>query len=223
LPVVSKRSLEGVFIPSVYPKIKYLPINPPKQCKKEKIMSKEYTNDLLSQRVLVEEKMDGRSSMYISDKGEFRIFAEDLKYVHSLNYKVPARYAVFDIFDCNRHMFLCREHKEDVFNSLKKGTVRIYDQNPYNFFLASMITKGWFKLEEIPNLIGMSRYAYDPKKHDSIRMEGVVVKPDRELLMPEFKYLVGKCVRTDFSEKIIENYLTKNLELNEINPRVGYE
>lgn len=220
MPVFSTggSGLEGIFIPTKYPKVRYLPINLPENCKKEKIMLEEEVEYLLEGQVIVEEKMDGKTSMHRGDR--FIIFAEDLKYVHSLHYRVPARFAIFDVFDLARTLFLCRRHKEDVFNSIRRGTIKIDGRNPSDFFLVPLVAEGIFKLEELPKLIGISRYAYDPETKGPVSMEGIVVKQDRDLLLPEFKYTTGKIVRSDFSDNISENYLKKPLRENIINPAI---
>jgi hypothetical protein len=215
MPVIGiERRLEGIFVPTKYPKIRYLPINHPK-CREDKIMSVEEAKKLLSQRVIVEEKMDGKTSMHKADK--FLIFAEDLKYVHSIHYYVPARFAIFDVFDYSRTLFLCREHKKEVFEDIRKGILKVGEYSPYDFFLVELISEGKFKLEDLPRLIGISHYAYDPETKQKTYMEGIVVKPNRDLFLVELKYYAGKIVR---DLKISKNYLKKKLELNIIDPKI---
>ena len=73
-------------------------------------LNQEDSRYLLSGKVIVEEKMDGSPVSFIAG-GRYRIFAEDLKMRHSLYYRVPGRYAIFDIFDYNRNVFVFPEER----------------------------------------------------------------------------------------------------------------
>lgn len=221
--------LRRVLVPEKYPDVKYLPVPGLKGVREDKVMSRTYTERLLKKWLLVEEKMDGKGTMFQADR--FFIFAEDLLYVHSIHYRVPARYAIFDIFDLGRDLFMDREGEEDVFNAIRKGVIEVNairkgmitvkGQNPYNFFMVPMVAEGKFKLEELPFLIQESKYAVDAHSGKPVLMEGIVVKPIRELFAVELKHLVGKIVRKDFIEGIETHYLKKQREKNKINPQFG--
>ena len=73
-------------------------------------------------------------------------------------------------------------------------------------------------MEELPALIRTSAYALDKKTKQPALMEGIVVKPDRDLFPEEF--LTGKIVRSEFSDGIEINYLRLPTEFNAIDPSV---
>ena len=97
-----------------YPKLKRLPIGPGLDGKKDTLIKENHLRLLLEQDVLIEEKMDGRTAKFTADNGRLSIFCEDLKWRHSIRYKVPARFAIFDIFDNQRTYYLDAEAKEDI-------------------------------------------------------------------------------------------------------------
>jgi len=182
---------------------------------KKRYMSKADENYLLSGRVIVEEKMDGKETTFRNR--EFIFCAEDLKVRHSIAYHIPARYTVFDIFSLVRGLFLCAQEKADV--------TRFYMRNRNllprplaqgGIFPIRQLALGVFGINDLPALISISAYAVNSKTKDPDFMEGIVVKPDRELLYEE--HLSGKIVRKEFLDGVRTHYLRMRRELNQIDP-----
>ncbi|GEM_PF-983100 len=197
-----------------YPKPGRFPIGDGKR--KKNMLTKKQVSRLLEGRVVIEEKLDGRSSSFENDR--YIVFAEDMKRQHSIFYILPGRYAVFDIFDKKRNVFLYSEEKIELAKALREGKIRIDGVEPILFFPVPQIEKGMFSLEELPKMLGLSAYAHNKKTTERTYMEGIVVKPDRDLFLEEF--LSGKLVREEFEEGIKMNYLRLLPQYNIINPSV---
>lgn len=203
-----------------YPKPKRFPLG------KATIRKKKYLTDdevarLLRGKVVVEEKMDGKMVRFRAER--FLVFAEDLKHVHSIYYKLPGRYAIFDVFDSQRGVFLYYDTVRELGNDMRKGVLRVNDVNgadiaPILFFPVPLVAIGLFGIEDMPKLIGLSAYAidHDTKKPDF--MEGIVVKPCRDLFPEEF--LTGKLIREEFASGIKKHYLNLPFRSNIINPNM---
>lgn len=196
-----------------YPKPKRFPLGP------KKIKSKDYLNSdemarLLRGKVAVEEKMDGTTICVCADK--FLVFAEDLKIVHSIYYRLPGRYAVFDIFDTKRGLFLYYDAVRDLANDMRRGVLKTANIAPILFFPVPLVAIDHFELNAIPDLIGLSAYARDHKTGERAFMEGIVVKPHRDLFPEEF--LTGKLVRKEFTKGIHTSYLRLQRWLNAVDP-----
>ncbi len=209
------RPMREVLIPVRYPAPRRLPVGERARGKEATYMPSEDAVFLLRGKVLVEEKMDGRSSKFSGDGARFVVFAEDMKVRHSLKYRVPARFAVFDVFDVSKTRFLCRDGKADVFKSIRRGVVKVYGKSAGDFFLVQEVFRGRTTLEQLPGFIGLSAYAIGEDGRPA-GMEGIVVKPDRELYAAEFD--VGKLVRAEFQGGITANYLRQPRKFNLIDP-----
>jgi len=217
MPADMSANHKGMLVPARYPQIKRIPLVGLKEdVRKDKIMPMDDAKFLLSGRVIVEEKMDGRCSRHEGDR--FIIFSEDLLWKHSIHYRVPARFAVIDIFDPQCGRFLPREEKESVFAAIRRGAVKIGNEGSSSFFLVPLITEGKFRIGELFSLIGLSKYAFDPLTKGSTSMEGIVVKQNRSLFAVEFDYAVGKIVKKEFTDGITKHYVRKPPERNLINP-----
>ncbi len=183
--------------------------------KHKRVLTKEEMNFLLNQRLVVEEKMDGKMTSICA--GALRLFLEDLKYKHSIKYRVPARFVLFDILDMSRGVFLNRDDKVDVYNILlRKKHLLPEPLRTSGFFLVDEIARGVFTLEALEDLLDKitSRYVLSEDK----RPEGIVVKPARELYF--FEYTAGKLVRPEFEDGIETHYLRRERERNIIDPRM---
>jgi len=197
------------------PSIRRLPIGKEAKCKPETVMSESSVKQLFDgQRIIVEEKMNGTGVMFKADKGRFYILAEDLLiYKPGLTgrYSIPARYALFDIFDRKTKRFVSFIEKEDIFLKIKRNEISISEINSYNLFIVPLIAQGnYFKLDDIPQFLDFpSRYARDAVTGEPTYMEGVVVKPARALFLLEYEELVGKLIRNEYlfgESGISENY-----------------
>jgi len=215
------------------PSIRRLPIGKEAKCKPETVMPESSVKQLFDrQRIIVEEKMNGTGVMFKADKGRFYILAEDLLiYKPGLTgrYSIPARYALFDIFDRKTKRFVSFLEKEDIFLKIKRNEISISEINSYNLFIVPLIAQGnYFKLEDIPQFLELpSRYAKDPATHAPTYMEGVVVKPARSLFLLEYEELVGKLIRNEYllgESGISENYRRIGKQMrNIINPSLFYD
>ncbi len=203
-----------------YEKPKRFPIGFIRPDKKDTYLSDFETGLLLSGKVAVQEKMDGKPTFFKLDR--WVLFAEDLKQRHSIPYKVPARFAVFDIFDVNRRVFLDDEDMRKLVMDLRKTNAYLTALDPslytktitsQDLFPVLLVEKGKISLEELPKLIKRSPYAKDKGY-----MEGIVVKPLRELF--EIEQLRGKLVREEFTTNIKTHYLRKPASFNIIDPKV---
>lgn len=172
---------------------------------------------LLRGRVVVEEKLDGTPKQF--ETQDFVFFTEDLRRKHSIYYLLPGRYAIFDVYDRKRNLLLCSDDKRKLALEIRSGEIPISGTNPLLFFPIPVISKGLFSthdLTALAALIGISAYGIDRQTRVSCLMEGIVVKPDRDLFPQEF--VAGKIVRTEFEGSIVENYLRGSVVLNEISP-----
>jgi len=199
-----------------YPKPLRLDVG--KRVGKKRYMPKADADYLLSGRVIVEEKMDGKETSFRNR--EFIFCAEDLKVRHSIAYHVPARYAVFDIFSLARGLFLSAQEKEDVikFYSGNRDLLPV-PLSKGGIFQVKQLALGVFSIGDLPHMISISAYAINSKTKDPDFMEGIVVKPDRELLYEE--HLCGKIVRKEFLDGVRTHYLRMKRELNQIDPSMG--
>jgi len=200
-----------------YAKLKYFPVgSSAAPARQGECMSRDDMRFLLSGRVIVEEKMDGAPRSF-SAGGKYLVFAEDLRHTGLVRYRIPGRYAVFDIFDYEKRVFLDYGDKAEITNDIRKGLFRMDGLKPGEFFQVPPVNSGTFTdINEIILLMGNSAYAADFSTPRSALMEGLVVKPDRELFQEE--QLRGQIVRREFmasSGLIIQN--GENL----IDPRVG--
>jgi len=202
--------------PTKYPKLRRFPVGKMPVGKEDAIMPMEDAKDVFRQHVIIEEKMDGKDAVIDADR--FRLFMNDMKITHTICYRIPARFVVFDIFDKHRTVFLSREEKESVFGSIQKNVIKLENFNSYHFFLAPLISSGMYTFEDLPGFIGLSKYAINRDTKAQGYMEGVVVKPDHDTFLFELEHLSGKLVREEFTKGITANYLEKPIRFNLINP-----
>ncbi|MFN3910126.1 MAG: RNA ligase family protein [Candidatus Anstonellaceae archaeon] len=203
----------------LYPKPKRFPIV--QKLPKKPYLTNEETKLLLSKKVIIEEKMDGKPALIIGEN--YILFCEDLKQKHSIHYHIPARFAIFDILDKKRNYLVDLNTKIEIYKEIKfmgyyqKTPFLLYPNNkkiyPDSLFLIPILESGFFKMEELPNLIGYSHYAKDPK----VYMEGIVVKTYFSSFLSESNR-AGKIVRQEFSNQISIHYRRKKAEYNIIDP-----
>ena len=82
----------------IYPKPLRLPVGKPIQSKR--YLTPEEAASLFEYPLIVEEKMDGTQHFLVW--GKLVLFVEDLYFRKTVPYRVPARYALFDVFDRER-------------------------------------------------------------------------------------------------------------------------
>ncbi|VVB73369.1 Uncharacterised protein [uncultured archaeon] len=209
------------------PDIRRLPFGETVHCKEETLMPEDRVKRLFSgPKLIVEEKMNGTSALFHADGKRFIVFAEDMRICKpGLNtgvYRVPARFAVFDVFDTESKRFMCFPGKQDFFSMIKGGKVKFASRNGWDFFPVANLGYGMFTPEQAISLLDLkSRFAFDNEANAPAFMEGVVVKPARELFLVEYEDLVAKLVRNEFlfgASGIQENYRRLPAQYNQINP-----
>lgn len=170
---------------------------------------------LLKGKVIVEEKMDGTPASFVVGN-QYIAFCEDMRRRHSIAYRVPGRYAVFDIFDTKRGVFVFSEEKAELSLAIRKGLLRAEGAAPADFFPVAVVAHGVFVPAELPALMGISGYAFEPGTGKSAPMEGIVIKPDRDLYPEE--QLRAKLVRPEFDREMDEHHLRRPEVRNIIDP-----
>lgn len=186
----------------------------------EKIGQKRYLKPederyLLSGRVIVEEKMDGKETIAHSEKLRMVFCLEDLKTRHSIAYRVPARFALFGIYSTERGVFLSRgEWEEEARFLMRNRSLLPAEIQQGGIFPVKLLSVGKNEVAGLSHWISVSEYAFSPRTREPDYMEGIVVKPDRELFYEE--HLAGKIVRTEFLENITAHYTRKKRISNEI-------
>lgn len=195
-----------------YPKPLRFPINDGIKYKRR--LTDDDMRYLLSGRVAVEEKMDGKEK--ILKAGHFIICAEDMMLVHSVSYRIPRRFAVFDVFDEKRGLFLGPEGKADVVEFLQRTSSFLPKSAAAGIFLVKKISEGKFSIDQLNEMLDMlSDYAITLDGQPGY-MEGIVIKPARELFYEE--HISGKLIRSEFEEGMGTHYLREPRRLNAINP-----
>jgi len=167
--------------------------------KYKKYLTAEEMTRLLSGKVVVEEKMDGKSSRFETQR--FVLFAEDMQQGQRISYRVPARFALFDVFDKKRGMLLGVEGKRDVYWEIKNypGFLKDCVSSEFNtnidassFFLVNVLEMGKFEPKDLPDLMLYSAYGKETKT----RLEGIVVKTIRDVF--DFELRAGQLVLTEY-------------------------
>ena len=143
---------------------------------------------LLSKEVIIEEKIDGKLQEY--DKEGYFIFAEFMKYKHSIYYDDLPSYEIgLDIYEGTK--FLNYDEKCIIFRELNIHTVPILYRGIAN--------------------IGKIQEFIDKKSNFSdMKQEGIVIK-NYEL------QLFGKIVNPEFEDKIDKHWSKKSIMRNKIN------
>jgi hypothetical protein len=171
---------------------------------------------LFMHKVIVEEQMDGKPIKFISTDPQLFIFAEDLKQMRETYYHIPGRYAIFDIFDPARDLFLCWEDKLSLSMEIRKGRIRVSDVDPLFFFPVPQVAYGKFRMDELPRFIEVSAYAREYGTSLPAPGKGIIVKSSAEEF-PEF-YHPGKIVWAEFRGENSGHRQKMPFRENTINP-----
>ena len=179
------------------PKLLRLPVG--FQPKKNPITSHQM-HYLLHGRTIVEELMDGKPLKLISSDGRFMVFAGDILRSRSTCYRLPGRFAIFDILDTGRRLFINAEDKLELSMDIRKGRLRLGEASsplaPDSFFLVPRIACGRFVLADLLQFLdAVSPYARSEDCSTCISGKGIVVKPVASSF-PETFY-PGKIVRAE--------------------------
>ncbi len=154
-------------------KVPRIPTSLPKLPGKAYIPEEE-VKTLLSDEVVVEEKLDGQQRWF--DIGNLRIYYEDMSEVRKIRYEsLPSEVIAFDVYDFRTGSFLDYERKIEVLESL--GMV-----------LVPLLFRG--RLESPEDAL---KFLREPSAFGAPLVEGVVIKNYK-------KQLFGKIVNPDFDE-----------------------
>jgi hypothetical protein len=150
---------------------------------------------ILSRGVAVEEKMDGRHTR--SAKPPFIFFSEDLLTRKALFYRVPGRYAVFDVFDMRENVFLSPEARITLLRDLRCHPKHLPERLREGLmFPVPVLASGTISSVYLPQLLISSAYAAHPETGKLIAPEGIVIKPLRAMAPGE--YVSGKLLAREF-------------------------
>ena len=176
-----------------FPKPKRLPIG---ATPRKNIITQREMTYLFKHKLVIEEEMDGKPVKFITTKIHFFIFAADLKEMRETYYHIPGRYAIFDIFDPDRDLFLPWNYKFDLSMKIREGKIRIGNFDPLLFFPVPIIAFGKFEMEDLPQFLGVSGYAHNPNTRFPGLGKGIIVKSSADEFPDE--YHPGKIVRKEF-------------------------
>lgn len=156
-----------------------------------RIMSEEEVERLLSDHVVIEEKLDGKTVGTAIIEG-FVVYGEFLKWKHSIFYdRLPSWIVAFDVLDLKNGFFLDREEKEEFLEC-------------YHISVAPLIYRGKIRKEELTSFLDRrSRFSTKSK------IEGIVVKNYR-------KQIMGKIVSYEFLTGMGKHWTEKRREMNRL-------
>jgi hypothetical protein len=191
--------------------------------RKKNLIYKDQMRSLFRGRTIVEEQMDGAPVKFVSTDSRFLVFAEDLRRRRSIYYNLPGRYAIFDIFNTERGVFICPDEKLELSEDIRKGKLRLgvssSPARPDCFFPVPQIATGQFELKDIRQFLGVSAYAING---DGTRAkgEGIIVKTCADSYPAV--YYTGKLVRTELENiHVHEVYSLLPYRENRISPDVA--
>lgn len=155
------------------------------QIPSKRYIKEDQADEFFQNRLVVEEKMDGTMKHIKIDK--FILHVEDLLHRKTIPYRVPARYALFDIYDIEEKLILGRDDRIAVFKDL----VKINPALGYQIFHVPELDRGKFNWREDPIRIADSPSRFADQKMQSRKMEGVVFKLEQTIKITEeiVKYL----------------------------------
>jgi len=174
-----------------FPKIYRIPVGKQSLIGRH-IMSEEEVERLLSDPVVIEEKLDGKTVGTAIIEG-YIIYGEFLKWKHSIYYdRLPSWIVAFDVLELKMRRFLSRREKEEFLSQ-------------YGIPVAPLICEAEITRKE--DLIGF----LDRQSEFSTRskIEGVVVKNYR-------KQIMGKIVSYEFLTGIEKHWTKKKREMNRL-------
>ena len=175
-----------------FPKIKRIPVGRQGLIGR-RVMSEEEAVKLLSDPLVIEEKLDGKTVGTAIIEG-YVVYGEFLKWKHSILYdRLPGWIVAFDVLDLEKGLFLDRKEKERFLNR-------------YRIPAAPLIYEGEIRSKEelVRFLNRRSKFSARSK------IEGVVVKNYRRQIM-------GKIVSYEFLTGMEKHWTEKKREMNRLN------
>lgn len=163
--------------------IRRLPIGPiiPSIQKRHRYLTEEEMNLLFSTPIDVEEKIDGKTNIEITDDGG-KLYWEDMKWKHSIHYKELPSYKIYLNYVKNGIVYppeTCKG-KEDYF---ARPPILISDQKVNSY-------------KELLHLLNL------PSAYGASHLEGIVIKNYE-------KQIFGKIVRVEFTQGIDKHWMKK--------------
>jgi ATP-dependent RNA circularization protein (DNA/RNA ligase family) len=156
------------------------------------VMSEADVNRLLSDEVVIEEKLDGKTLGTAFIEG-YIIYGEFLKWKHSIRYdKLPSWIVGFDVLDLKTKSFLNRERKESILTE-------------FSIPIAPLIFKGRVKSKEDLTKFLKRNSAFSTNSN----IEGIVVKNYS-------KQIMGKIVTYEFITGIEKHWMKQKREMNRL-------
>lgn len=177
-----------------YPKPLRLPVGPPIPSKR--YLGLEEALALMAKPLIAEEKLDGTEAMLAY--GHLLLYAEDMLWRKTVPYRVPARYALFDVLDLKEGYWWSREDKEAFMEEVLRGH---HPELWGKVFLVPPLHRGRFTLEEVPSLAEVeSRYGDGA----GVKVEGLVFKVEGRVPMETREVVRAKFVRAEFYSQFTE-------------------
>lgn len=138
-------------------------------------MPQESFHRLFKIGVIAEELMDGKHTM--ARKNNLLFFAEDLKITRRIHYKIPGRYAVFDVFDECKGAFINADERTEFLRDINRRKHLLpYPLRSEGMFPVPVFSMGVSSPEELPKLISHSFYAVNEDGSCPAHPEGMVLK-----------------------------------------------
>lgn len=183
-------------------------------------MSPDRMQNILAGQVAVEEKMDGRHASF--SKFPFQFFVEDLCLRKRIPYRVPGRYAIFDVFDMREKVFLAPDARLALIKDLRcqpkylPKRLREGLVFPVPTFVSGTVFSAY-----LPQLLITSAYAVHPVTGDSMPPEGIVIKPMRAMAPEE--YVSGMLLAKEFYFNSMQPEVPAVCRVNSMDPGMKWE
>ncbi|MEN2981234.1 MAG: RNA ligase family protein, partial [Thermus sp.] len=177
-----------------YPKPLRLPVGP--SIPSKRYLSLGETLAFMAKPLIAEEKLDGTQAMLAY--GHLLLHVEDMLWRKTVPYRVPARYALFDVLDLKGGYWWSREDKEAFMEEVLRGD---HPELWGKVFLVPLLHRGRFSLEEVPGLAEVeSRYGDGV----GVKVEGLVFKREGRVPMEAREVVRAKFVRAEFYSQFTE-------------------
>jgi hypothetical protein len=173
---------------------------------------------LLQYAVRITEKFDG--NRIAVPAGRYVLTVEDMLDKKSIFYRVPARYAVYDIFDRRRALFLDSYGIRSVMKDIATASLKIDGVSPDSFFPVPLVAEGVYQVDEIPALLRNSEYAKDEDTGEAVLAEGIIIKHDFEHFL--WMYVSGMLLAKDTLGDPVHKPLTSKSSQNHIDPSISF-
>lgn len=176
--------------------------------KGKKYLTKKEEELLFSSYLIIEEKMDGKREFLETEN--YIIWIENLKERKNILYNIPTTYAMIDVVEKNRGVFLNYDDKINFYNDLLKGRYG-FRKDFLKIFPIPAIKRTFFtSKEDLVNLIGKSYYV--SPGNGNLYMEGIVIKQDHTRYVGEI--VSGKILTHEIIKDLLVNPLREKIKEN---------